>query len=200
MGDFMKYTEEMITFLRLNAPGKTYKEITELFNTNFNLNKTTEQLSTLFKRHKIKTGTYKTFTKGHIPHNKGKKGVGGWEPTQFKKGHIPVNHKPIGSERIDRDGYVLIKVAEPNKWKFKHRILWENKYGKIPKGSALIFSDGNKSNVSLDNLMLVTRRELLIMNSKKLITSSKELTESGLLLAKVKIKIFDKSKNKRSFK
>lgn len=200
MGDFMRYTDEMIIFLKNNAPGKSYKEITELFNKTFNLEKTINQLSTLFKRHKIKTGTYKTFAKGNIPHNKGKKGVGGWEPTQFKKGHIPINYKPIGSERIDKDGYILIKVADPNKWRFKHRILWEKKHGKIPTNYVLIFSDGNKLNVDLDNLMLVSRRELLIMNKGKLIANSKELTESGLLLAKVKIKIFDKSKNKRSFK
>lgn len=197
MGDFMRYTDEMIIFLKNNAPGKSYKEITELFNNTFNLEKTINQLSTLFKRHKIKTGTYKTFAKGNIPHNKGKKGVGGWEPTQFKKGCIPINYKPIGSERIDRDGYILIKVADPNKWRFKHRVLWEKKHGKIPPNYVLIFSDGNKLNVDLDNLILVSRRELLIMNNGKLIASSKELTESGLLLAKVKIKIFDKSKNKR---
>lgn len=31
---------------------------------------------------------------------------------------FPSNHKPVGSERIDsKDGYVLIKVAEPRTWK-----------------------------------------------------------------------------------
>ncbi|WP_308009645.1 HNH endonuclease signature motif containing protein [uncultured Fusobacterium sp.] len=189
-----KYTDEMISFLRTNAPGKTYREITELFNSTFNLNKTTQQLSTLFKRHKIKTGTYKTFTKGHIPHNKGKKGIGGWEPTQFKKGHIPANYKPIGSERIDKDGYILIKVADPNIWKSKQKVIYEREYGSIPKGHVVIFADRDNRNFKLDNLILISKRELLIMNRDKLIRDSKELTKTGHIIAKLKIKVDQKKK------
>ena len=48
--------------------------------------------------------------------------------TMFRKGNIPANHKPIGYERINVDGYVEVKVAEPNKFRLKHRIVWEEKF------------------------------------------------------------------------
>lgn len=41
--------------------------------------------------------------------------------TMFRKGNIPANHKPIGYERINADGYIEVKVAEPNKFRLKHR-------------------------------------------------------------------------------
>lgn len=189
-----KYTDEMISFLRTNTSGKSYKEITKLFNDTFNLKKTPTQLSSLLKRHGIKNGISKTFIKGHIPYNKGKKGIGGWKPTQFKKGHIPANYKPIGSERIDKDGYVLIKVADPNIWKAKQKFIYEKEYGVIPKGYAVIFADKDKKNFSLNNLILVSKRELLIMNRDKLIRDSKELTKTGHLIAKLKIKVDQKKK------
>ena len=77
----------------------------------------------------------------------------------FKKGDIPSNKKPIGSERIIKDGYTEIKVAEPNKWESpKHRVIWEKVNGKISKGYALVFADGNKQNFGLDNLILVSEQ------------------------------------------
>lgn len=52
------------------------------------------------------------FSKGHIPQNKGKRmspevyeKVKG---TMFKKGQDPINHRPVGSERVNVDGYVEI--------------------------------------------------------------------------------------------
>lgn len=133
------------------------------------------------------------FEKGHIPFNKGKK----WsdymsEESQeelrkhlFKKGNKVHNSRPIGSERFDKDYYVVVKVAEPNKWQLKHRYLYEQKYGKIPKGYNLIFADGDKYNFDLDNLVLVSNAELLIMNKKGLYKKNKELTKTGSLVAKV---------------
>ena len=47
----------------------------------------------------------------------GKKGIcaDGCERTWFKKGHIPANYRPVGSERVNADGYIEVKVADPNK-------------------------------------------------------------------------------------
>ena len=46
----------------------------------------------------------------------------------------------------------------------KHRFIWEESNGKIPAGMNLIFKDNNPLNVKLDNLMLVTRAENMIIN------------------------------------
>ena len=57
--------------------------------------------------------------------------------TTFKKGNIPANHRPIGSERFNsRDG-VLIKVQDgqlQKNWMPKGRYIYEQAYGKIPAG------------------------------------------------------------------
>lgn len=184
-----KATPDQAEFIKLNAKGKTTAELTNLFNKKFNTDIKTTQIRAFKQRNKITSGVDTRFKKGSIPFNKGKKGVGGWEPTQFKKGNIPANHRKVGSERIDRDGYVLVKVAEPNKWKLKHRVVWEEANGPIPEGYHVIFSDGNKENLSIDNLILVSRKQLLTLNKNKLIKKDADLTKTGLAIANVLIKI-----------
>lgn len=102
---------------------------------------------------------------GHTPGNKGKKMSGEvYEKvrhTFFQKGHIPANHKPVGYERISRDGYVEVKVAEPNKFRLKHRVVWEEHFGPIPAGYNIQFRDKNRQNLDLDNLYLISRSEQL---------------------------------------
>lgn len=193
-----KYTDEMIEFLREVTPGKTYKEITELFNNKFNLDTTVEKMKGLLSRKKIHTGTLGRFKKGSIPWNKGKKGYVGANRTSFKKGHKPKNWRTVGSERIDTEGYTLIKIAEPRKWALKHRIIWEEFHKKkVPRGSAIIFADGDKSNLNIENLICVTKNELKVLNQCRLISSVPELTKTGLNIAKIRIKLAELRKEKK---
>ena len=193
-----KYTDEMIEFLREVTPGKTYKEITELFNNKFNLEVTAEIIKSLLSRKKIHTGTGGClYKKGSIPWNKGKKGYMGDNKTSFKKGNRPKNWKPIGSERII-DGYTIIKIADPRKWALKHRVVWEEHHKKkIPKGSVIIFADGDKTNLDVDNLICVTRNELKVLNKCSLIKNDAELTKTGLNIAKIRIKLAELRKEKK---
>ncbi len=192
-----KYTDEIINFLREIAPGKTYKEVVEIFNKKYDLEMTTKKLSSLLGRKKIKTGTAGCFRKGFIPWNKGKKGYIGANKTSFKKGNKPKNWRPVGSERIDSNEYTLIKVAEPNKWVFKHRLIYEQEHGVIPANSVIIFADGDKNNLSIDNLLCVTREELKVLNRCRLISSVPELTKTGLNVVKLKIKLAEIRKEKK---
>lgn len=106
------------------------------------------------------------FTKGFVPANKGKKMspevYAKAAPTMFKPGHAPTNHRDIGSERVNVDGYVEVKVAEPNKWRLKHRVIWEAAHGSIPKGFNIQFKDGNPQNVCIENLYIISRAEQLL--------------------------------------
>lgn len=107
------------------------------------------------------------FKKGHTPATKGKK----WDDYMskekqensrkgcFKKGQKSWNQKPIGHERKDVDGYWLVKVAQPNVFRFKHHVVWEQHHGPIPKGIVISFKDGNPDNVTIDNLMAETKKE-----------------------------------------
>jgi hypothetical protein len=65
----------------------------------------------------------------------------------------------------DADGYIKRKIAEPKTWVYVHRYEWERAFGPIPKTHALTFKDGDKTNVSLDNLELRTKREIMLRNS-----------------------------------
>jgi hypothetical protein len=100
------------------------------------------------------------FLKGHTPWNHGKKGLNiGGKETQFKKGNIPFNHKPIGWERITKDGYIEIKIKEPRKFALKHRYLWEKKNGAIKKGLILVCKSDDKTNCNPSNWELIDRAE-----------------------------------------
>ncbi|BEO98149.1 hypothetical protein FNCP11_04650 [Fusobacterium nucleatum] len=136
------------------------------------------------------------FKKGFTPWNKGIKT--GLKPTNgFKKGFTPWHTKELYSERLDKDGYILIKIAEPNKWVRKHRWLYEQEHGAIPENSVIIFADGDKTNLNTDNLICVTRNELKVLNQCRLISSVSELTKTGLNVAKLKIKLAEIRKEKK---
>lgn len=191
------YSQLEDDFLKENVKGITLKELTKKFNEQFNLTLTESAIANRKNTLKLSSGiTGGQFQKGHSTHNKGKKwneymskeGQLNCLKTTFKKGNIPHNHRPIGSERITQDGYVEIKIKEPNVFVLKHRWLWEQKYGKIPKDKIIIFLDGNKQNLDLDNLALINRKENLTMNNNELRYQYKELTKTGINLAKVIIK------------
>jgi len=116
------------------------------------------------------------FQKGHQPANKGAKGwkAGGRSAeTQFKPGHRGGKaadlYQPIGTERITRDGYVQRKVNDDlplqRRWKLVHRILWEEHHGPIPKGHVVVFKNGNKQDLRIENLELITQAENMRRNT-----------------------------------
>lgn len=74
----------------------------------------------------------------------------------------------------------------------KQQLIWEKHYGPIPKGHVVIFADRDKRNFNLDNLVLVSQRQLLVMNRNNLIKNNSDVTKTGLVLADLMIKISDK--------
>jgi hypothetical protein len=73
-------------------------------------------------------------------------------------------------------------------------VLWEKKNGKVPEGYVLTFLDGDKSNITLDNLALISMAESLEITRSNLRSTNPEFTKTGILIAKVKIA---RSKRKR---
>lgn len=121
------------------------------------------------------------FTKGMTPWNKGIKGSTGHHPntrrTQFKKGEMhgaaQHNYVPIGTERINADGYLERKVTDDHpvparRWVGVHRLVWEEVNGPIPPGYVVCFLPGRKTTVreliTVDALELVSRGELARRN------------------------------------
>lgn len=116
--------------------------------------------------------------KGNVPSNKGKKQVDYMSPeaidrcaaTRFKKGNKPHNtyeRDGIISSRIDTTGrlYLYIRTS-PGKWELYHKYLWEQKNGEVPPSHCLWFKDGNSTNVSLENLECISRKENYMRNSE----------------------------------
>ena len=126
------------------------------------------------------------FGKGHVPYNKGRRrdeylspeSMAKCKKTQFAKGNTPKNYRRVGSERVNVYGYIEIKVADPNKWCLKHRIVWEASNGAIPPGMNIQFRDGNRQNTSLYNLYMISRQDQVATENsihKRLPAEIKEL-------------------------
>ena len=103
------------------------------------------------------------FQKGSVPLNKGKKVspevYSKIQPTMFKKGRTPVNHRDVGAERVNVYGYIEIKVSEPNSWRLKHRVMWEQVNGTIPRGYNVQFKNHNPLDCRIENLYLISKAE-----------------------------------------
>lgn len=179
------YTQEQVDFLKATIKGTSRRELVALFNERFGLELSVSQIVGACKNRGLTNGRDGRFPSGHVPANKGMKGVGGWAPTQFPKGHRPHNWQPAGSERVNGEGYVDIKIAEPNKWRAKHLVLWERENGPLPKGFAIIFADGDNRNFSQDNLVKVSRKELAYLNRNRLISEHAELTKTAITVARI---------------
>ena len=201
------YSQEHVDFLRYNIIGTSFKDLTEMFNKKFGLELSISAVASLADRHGLhnqRVTLFKgweptQFKKGHVPANKGKKGVcaEGCKATWFKKGNKSHNWVPIGSERISKDGYIQIKIQDgkfQHNWRGKHILVWEEHNRPVPKGYAVIFGDRNNRNFNIDNLILVSRQQLLTLNRNDLIQNDADLTRTGVIIADLHKKICDRKK------
>ena len=196
-----KFNEEHKAFVKENVVGRTERELMEEFNKKFNTSLNFIQIRSFKARLNLYNGLNGQFKKGHIPPNAGKKTPNEvkekLKSNYFKKGHIPKNSVPIGTERIQNNKYIQIKVTNGKgvkNWITKHQYIYEQHHGPIPKGHCVIFADGNIRNFELNNLVLVSQKELFYLNKHHLIYNDCELTKTGLLIAKINIAINEKEK------
>lgn len=186
-----KYTEDERAFFQEFVPGHTYKEIQGAFRSRFGWDITIGQVKGYMANHKINSGTKGRFEKGHVPANKGRKGTcpAGCAKSWFRQGHTPKNHRPVGSERVSKDGYIEVKVGEPGRWRLKHRVVWEKAFGKIPPGKCVIFLNGDKTDVRVENLAIIDRNVNVRLNQSGLryqdADSTRAAIEVGVLLAEI---------------
>lgn len=109
------------------------------------------------------------FKTGQAAHNKGKHRPCGWAPgrmaeTQFRPGTRPHTWQPVGSQRVDADGYTWRKVSDDatparRNWRMLHVLTWEEAHGPVPKGWIVVFRNRDRSDIRLDNLEMIHRSE-----------------------------------------
>ena len=129
------------------------------------------------------------WAKGSVPWNKGLEGYcpTGTSDFRFKKGHIPWHTREIYSERLDKDGYVLIKLDDRKKWKRKHIWIWEKEYGEVPKDHVIIFRDNDKYNFDINNLKCISRSVNCVLCFNGWYKYKNEAKDTMITLAELKI-------------
>ena len=188
MSRIYKWTETELEYLREIANGKYISEIVELMSKKFNYPFRKTQIKSAMTKHKIKNNMKCKVRKGTKPWNKGIK---------IGNSHIH-NLKSIGDEYVNSEGFIMIKLDNPIRWVHKHRYIYEQAFGEIPKDKVIIFLDGDKTNLNLDNLHCITRKQLMKMNQNNLFYSDPELTKTGIEIAKLMLKVNEvKRKNKK---
>lgn len=171
----------------------------------FGRNVAAANLHSFRKRMGWRTGRTGRFEKGQAAHNKGKPMP--FHPnsarTRFQKGgrtgRAQAVYKPIGTERISKDGYRERKVHDGmpfnSRWRTVQRIEWEAKNGPLPKGMALKCK-GDKRNTDPSNWELVPRAMLPRLNGRfgrGYDTAPAELKPAIMAVAKLEHRIRESS-------
>jgi len=197
------FTTEQARFIRDNYKGKSLAEMTALFNDRFGTGMTVQQIKAFVHNRGITSGRTGQFLRGHRPWNTGTKGLTAANKTSFKKGDAPPNRKPIGSERIEsKEGFILMKVPErdpytgfPTRYKHKHVYVYEQAHGPVPEGMVVAFINGDKTRCELNNLMLISRAELLNLNRHGYKDTPDSLKPSVLALSTLEVKTWKREKS-----
>lgn len=191
------YTKEQKQWLRDNVVGRSVKQLTEELNEQFGTNFTVKQIAHLKGDLGLRNGNNTKFSKGRIPVNKGQRMSDEQrvklERTWFPKGHIPANAREIGSEYVDVDGYVVVKVSK-NKWVHKQRLVWEKHHGPVPKNHRVIFLDGNRQNCDINNLCCVNHSTVTRLSRFKMRYQNAEATSASVKILQILDEISKKEK------
>jgi len=173
---FHKYTEIELDFLREHCR-LPRKELHARFNAQFETNLSQDALQQVCIRRGWITGRNGCFKKGIQVWNKGLKGfsAAGSEKGWFKKGCVPPRIRPIFSERISKDGYIEVKTDDLKKWQHKHRVVWREHFGAIPRDNIICFKDGNKQNCAIENLEIMSRSLHVVLVKKGYYNEPEEL-------------------------
>jgi len=134
--------------------------------------------------------------KGDVPFNKGlqqseymsPEAIENTKKTRFKKGVPPKNILPIGTEVKTKEGYILVKIASPNKWMLKHRKIYKDHHQiQLKSTDNVIFLDGDNQNFNINNLKLISNVENMYRNSK--LNYPKQIIPTLLLINNLKKEI-----------
>lgn len=191
-------------FLRETVPGRSESEIADAFEREFGIRLTASQVGNAKARLGVRSGTVGgRFEPGNVPANKGRT----WDEMgipedkrermrsgQFKPGNLPWTTRAVGEERVTKDGYVEVHVAQhrrerPNdQWVMKHRLVWEESNGRrLRPDEIVVFADGDRRNFDPDNLVVMTMAEHAVIIRSGITYADRETCETAIGIARLKM-------------
>lgn len=165
-----KYTKEFEDFVRENISKYTKEDFISLLEKRYKIKMSKTALKCYIKRHEIE-GRY----------------------TDYKEYMVrsTAKHK-IGAERMTKDG-IIVKVAQPNVWRRKSRVMYEKYHNcKLTDNDYILFLNGNRNDFSKENLFKSTNQEKCYLHNWGTSSKNRELTKTGILSARLYIKSKEK--------
>ncbi len=166
-----RFTKEVVEFVYSLPTDMTYNDMARAVHERFGTKTSRSKLSDLCSK--------------RLKH--GRTGNAG----QFEKGHISQNVRKVGDES-NLNGYISIKIADnpidgthtyakrKANWMPKHRYIYEQHHGPIPKGWIVIFLDNNSRNFDPENLYAIPRSVHARMCQNNWYTESREHTLTAI--------------------
>lgn len=113
-------------------------------------------------------------------------------PLYRNKAKAASNAKPVGSERIIKGAtYIKVSMESPDGnylhcWKNKGKYMWEQYHGMpFPDGYQIRYADGDKTNLSEENLVAIPNKVGYTLKNLKLTYSDKNTLETAVAIAQV---------------
>lgn len=175
-GRVIQYSQAELTWIQAHSTlprAQMHREFSERF---ARQDVSVANLHALCKRRGWRTGRDGKFAPGHASHNKGRKGYcapgceKGWFSPGERRGVAVKLYKPIGSERLSKDGYLERKIHDglprQSRWRAVHLIRWEALHGPVPAEHCLKCIGDDKTNTAPENWMLIPRALLPRLNGR----------------------------------
>lgn len=169
-GEFL--TNEQKAFIEEYYPHHSVKETTEAFNKKFGTDKKRYTMLNYARKHNLVVDEEIVTKAKRYPHR-----IGGTAKNKERE---------IGSLRFDGRYWV---VKTENGWKPCHRAVWEEHFGKVGKGNAVIYLDGDITNWSIENLEEVPIQYLGMLDKNGLRSHHPVVTEAGILWCDLQVAI-----------
>lgn len=206
----MKWEKAWEEFLCEYIPGHTVKQTNDEFERRFGFRLTKGQLNNRRVRLGLQHGTNGgRFKKGQASYNKGKT----WDEMGlskekqekirancFKKGnlngYVKAHYKPIGYERLSKEGFVEVKVkyglqdGANDNFRMKHHVVWEQANGReIPSGCRIVFADRDRLNLDPENLVCVSKSDWALITTGNIGYHDRESLLAAIDIARLRRKI-----------
>lgn len=124
---------------------------------------------------------------------KGRFAIGNKPMGGFNDVHKPPQTAAIGEERRRGDGYRYRKVAatgvRQDDWRLVHLLIWEEHHGPVPPGHCITFMDGDRSNITIENLACISRAEMVYMSKQGYHQLPRDMKFSGMMLTKLELRL-----------